>query len=91
MIDPSIPGADLVAKGLQDLERGLETPESLLTLIGAPRLRELGIDVPQVPVEFPEHQLYEVLAREHPGSAHSRYNALIRALVSFERASECLR
>jgi len=30
-----------------------------------------------------------LLARENPDSAHSRYNALIRTLVSFERALEC--
>ncbi|HVT56871.1 MAG TPA: hypothetical protein VHR45_00585 [Thermoanaerobaculia bacterium] len=28
-------------------------------------------------------------ARSDPDSAHSRYNALIRRLVSFERAAEC--
>jgi len=33
--------------------------------------------------------LYERLAREHLDSAHSRYNALVRLLVSFERAAEC--
>jgi hypothetical protein len=40
-------------------------------------------------VETPEHRLYELLAREEPDSAHSRYNALIRRLVSLERALEC--
>jgi hypothetical protein len=37
----------------------------------------------------PEHALYEALQREDSDSAHSRYNALIRRLVSFERALEC--
>ncbi|MEX2117165.1 MAG: hypothetical protein WEB37_09765 [Bacteroidota bacterium] len=37
----------------------------------------------------PEHLLYDLLHREDPDSAHSRYNALIRTLVSFERAAEC--
>jgi hypothetical protein len=39
----------------------------------------------------PEHRLYTLLARDHPAAAHSRYNALIRRLVSFERAAECER
>jgi hypothetical protein len=50
-------------------------------------LRQLGIEVPTL--EIPEHRLYELLAREEPDAAHSRYNALIRRLVSFERALEC--
>ena len=40
-------------------------------------------------LESPEHRLYDILARDEPDSAHSRYNALIRRLVSFERALEC--
>jgi hypothetical protein len=31
------------------------------------------------------------LAESDPLTAHSRYNALIRRLVSFERAAECAR
>jgi hypothetical protein len=34
----------------------------------------------------PERGLYELLAQTEPDSAHSRYNALVRRLVSFERA-----
>ena len=82
-----LPGADLVRKGLDDLRAGRETAAALLVAVGAPRLRRLGIDVPSV--EAPEHRLYDLLAREESDSAHSRYNALIRRLVSFERALEC--
>jgi hypothetical protein len=35
-IDPNLPGADLVAKGLDNLQSGKRTVESLLVLIGAP-------------------------------------------------------
>jgi hypothetical protein len=88
-LDPAhLPGDELIAAGLDDLGRGLETIPSLLVSIGAPRLRRLGYAVPQCLPE-PEHRLYLLLAREHPGSAHSRYNGLIRRLVSFERAAEC--
>jgi hypothetical protein len=35
--------------------------------------------------------LYALLARDDAPSAHGRYNALIRRLVSFERAAESIR
>jgi hypothetical protein len=38
----------------------------------------------------PEHRLYALLAADDSDSAHARYNALIRQLVSFERAAECV-
>jgi hypothetical protein len=82
-----LPGGDLIAQGLEDLAARRETVEALLTAIGAPRLRRLGFDVPEV--ADAEHKLYELLAKDDSDSAHSRYNALIRRLVSFERAAEC--
>ncbi len=85
----SLPGWDLVEKGLRDLAQGEETVEALLVAIGSPRLRGLGITVPESPVSSPEHRLYEVLAESEPDSAHGRYNALIRRLVNLERAAEC--
>ncbi len=88
MIDSSLPGADLVARGLTDLASEIESPEALLVSIGAPRLRRIGIEVP-VAFAAPERRLYEFLARSDSDSAHSRYNALIRRLVRFERAAEC--
>ena len=83
------PGADLVREGLDDLSRGIESIPALLVSIGAPRLRRIGMEVPEAPFPEPEHRLYEMLAKTDPDSAHSRYNALIRRLVSFERAAEC--
>lgn len=83
-----LPGGDLVAQGLADLSGGRESIAGLLVAIGAPRLRCLGFAVPPGPA-FPEHRLYEALAAVDPGSAHSRYNALLRRLVSFERAVAC--
>ena len=90
-IDEALPGADLIRTGLEDLRRGRESTEAWLVLVGAPRLRRLGIDVPHVEGGLPEHRLYERLARGDSDTAHSRYNALIRRLVSFERAAECVR
>ncbi|HEX9983094.1 MAG TPA: hypothetical protein VGF69_07515 [Thermoanaerobaculia bacterium] len=88
-IDDALPGADLIREGLRDLEAGItESVPALLVLVGAPRLRRIGLDVPDTPF-FPEDHLYQLLVSEHGDAAHSRYNALIRTLVSFERAAEC--
>jgi hypothetical protein len=84
----SLPGAELVTQGVMDLERGVESVESLLVSIGAARLERLGFTV-RDPLPSPEHRLYELLAAEDVDAAHSRHNALIRRLVSFERAAEC--
>ena len=85
----AFPGGDLVQEGLADLARGAETIPALLVLIGAPRLRRLGLPVPETAIPTPEHRLYERLAETDSDSAHSRYNALIGRLVSFENAAEC--
>lgn len=82
-----LPGGDLVREGLEDLQNGHETAPALLVAIGAPRLRRLGIAVPETSQD-PEHRLYALLARTEGDGAHSRFNALIRRLVSFERAAE---
>jgi len=84
----TLPGADLVQRGIEDLDVGRESAEALLVSIGAPRLRSLGVDIP-APIEGPEHKLYLLLARKKGDAAHSAYNALIRRLVSFERAAAC--
>ncbi len=84
-----LPGWDLVQQGLADLAAGRETAPALVVLIGEPRLRSIGLSIPEVPVSDPDHRLFALLAREDADSAHGRYNALIRELVSFERAAEC--
>jgi hypothetical protein len=83
-----LPGHDLVRRGLDDLARGERTVESLLVSIGASRLRRLGL-VLDAPFADAERSLYDQLALEGADAAHSRYNALVRRLVSFERAAEC--
>lgn len=85
----TLPGEDLVEQGRADLALGRETEAALLVSIGAPRLRALGIEVPHA-IPSPEHRLYELLARSDSDSAHSRYNALLRRLVSYERAAGCV-
>jgi len=83
-----LPGHDLVAAGLDDLARGEESVAALLVSIGAPRLRALGIAIDET-IPNPEERLYQRLAEIEGDAAHGRYNALVRRLVSFERALAC--
>jgi len=83
-----LPGADVIDRGLADLAGGSVTAEALLVSIGAPRLRALGWDV-SVTLANAEERLYQLLAETDADAAHSRYNALIRHLVSFQRAAAC--
>ena len=87
-MNTTLPGQDLIEAGLLDLQAGRETIEALLVAIGEPRLRRLGLELPDHLPTDPEHRLYELLAMEDSDAAHSRYNALIRRLVSFERTAE---
>jgi hypothetical protein len=86
-VPSSLPGQELVSAGLADLAAGRESEASLIVAMAAPRLRALGLDVPAGGAEKPSYRLYELLA-ERGGGAHSRYNALVRRMVSFARAAE---
>lgn len=90
-MNDGLPGAELIEVGLRDLREGRETIEALLVAIGAPRLRSIGLHLPDVLPNNPEHRLYQLLAQNDSDSAHSRYNAFVRRLVSYERAAECVR
>lgn len=83
-----LPGADLIASGIEALRRGDLTVEALLVAVGARRLRAAGLEIPAPPdlPDSPELLLYAAVGAAHPRDAHSRYNGLIRRLVSFERA-----
>ncbi len=86
-----LPGAELIEGGCEDLARGDETVAGLLVAIAAPRLRALGLPVPpesMLPPD-PELRLYHLLGRELD-DPYSRYNSLLRRLVSFARALEQL-
>jgi hypothetical protein len=85
----SLPRGALVKRGTDDLNAQRESVEALLVSIGAPRLRPVGIEL-SLPIASPEHKLYTLLAKEKGDGAHSAYNALIRRLVSFERAAACV-
>jgi hypothetical protein len=83
-----LPEEDLIEAGLQDLREGRETAAPLVA-IGAPRLRQpVGLELPSNLPDNPERRLYDLSARDDSDSAHSRYNAFIRRLVSYESAVE---
>jgi len=84
----ALPGGDLVETGLRDLVKRAVSDEALLVSIGRPRLVQLGLDVP-AGFDDPEHRLYDRLSEQFGDAAHGRYNALVRRLVSFERALAC--
>ena len=86
----SLPGEELIGQGIDDLAQGKVSVASLLVSIGAMRLRVAGLSVPQ-PIPDADHQLYALLAMEFGDDAHSRYNGLLRRLVSYERAIECVK
>lgn len=85
-----LPGAHLIGEGLADVQSGRETAAACLVQIGSPKLKRCGlpIDVPDEAALSADHRLYQLLGRTYGNEAHSRYNALLRELVSFERALE---
>ena len=87
--DKLLPGGELVETGLADLAQGRVSDCSLLVLIAAPRLRRLGISIPERTSPQPyEHQLYARLDGRLGAGAHSYYNSLLRRIVSYARALE---
>jgi hypothetical protein len=82
-----LPGENLVRQGLADFQSGLCTVPACLVRIARPRLSRAGLMPQSVSGSSsePELQLYDLLQREG-ANAYSRYNALIRELVSFENA-----
>ena len=86
----NVPGGELISQGIADYTAGRITPESCLVAVGWPRLERSGLALPPAVRERfpePELQLYRLLLLEN-GDAYSRYNSLVRRLVSFEQSLE---
>lgn len=81
---------EIIRIGLGDLARRESSIEALLVSIAAPRLRQLGIRVPEG-LANPEEALFGNLEALYGEGAHSRFNALIRRVVSFARAAAVAR
>ncbi|WP_395750184.1 hypothetical protein [Prosthecobacter sp.] len=85
-----LPGSELILRGLTDYAEGRVTKESCLLAVAWTRLQRGGLPMPaRTPERFPEPemQLYSIL-RSEPGDAYSRYNSLLRRLISFEQSLE---
>ena len=80
-----LPGADLVHAGLSDLARGRHTIAACLVRIARTRLSRAGLALNVENRSDAELVLYRLLMAQG-GDAYGRYNALLRELVSFERA-----
>lgn len=87
-VPTDLPGHELVSSGLVDLAAGRVSEAALVVAMAAPRLRALGYEVPELAGATPSHRLYALLATADGAGAHSRYNALVRRMVSFARAAE---
>ncbi len=85
---PELPGIEIVRAGIADLAGERETDCALLVSMAAPRLQLLGVSLPPT-IPDAEARLQQRLLASHGDGAHSRYNALVRRMVSFQRAAAC--
>jgi hypothetical protein len=81
----------MVDAGLADLAAGLETPESLLVSLAAPRLRREGVPLPSLLLPQPEERLYRLLEATSGDLAHARYRAWLAQAASFADACRTAR
>ena len=82
-----LPGWEIVADGLRDLDSGRTTVSALLVRSASVRLTELGVPVGRHD-GADDGALYDlVVAEVGERAAHARYNALRRRLASFLRAA----
>jgi len=88
-LPPSLPGYEIIAPGYEDLKQNRETVGALLLSMSRPNLERMGIFLPAV-IQEPDVKLYRFLQKEHDDNAHSRYNSLIRLLISFEKTIPCV-
>lgn len=87
--EDDLPGAELLTEALDPSGAASVTISSCLLSMARVRLVRAGLVLPEGAgrVAEPELTLYRIL-RSEGGDAFSRYNGLIRRLVSFERAWE---
>jgi hypothetical protein len=85
-----LPGVELVEQGLRDLVDGVEPVPALLVSIGAPRLRQLHIEV-TAPLAFHHYDFHaQALAKVERGHSQDVADVremLVRGLVSPQAAN----
>lgn len=86
----SLPGAEIVLPGVEDLQRGRDTIDAAAVLIASRRLGSAGVALPPSPDRNgePGHHLFGLLIEADTPDPHSRYNAILRRIDSFARALE---
>ncbi len=82
-----LPGAARLRQGLAEFQAGQTTIDACLVGIARTRLCRHGLLPGTATRVLPDAELclYRLL-RQQAGDAYSRYNALVRELVSFEQA-----
>ena len=81
-----LPGSALIREGLADYRAGRKTIAACLVRIASPRLSRAGLFDPKaIHDDGSELELYQLLSGEGD-RAYSRYNSLLRELLSFEHA-----
>ena len=81
-----LPGEDRIKEGLRDYHENRHTMSSCLVRMARRRLVRAGLMEPSREYDIEaELDLYQLLSHEG-NQAHSRYNALVRELISFEHA-----
>ena len=83
-----LPGAELVAAGVAALQRGERTTEALLVALAAPRLRDIGLRIPEAAdgIAWPNLAPYATVCAG--GGGHFEYNALLGRMSSSADAAE---
>lgn len=89
--DLGLPGGAMIDRGLDDLADGVESTESLVVSLAAPRLRREGVPVPSACLRDADRRLYRRLESEGDALAHARYLAWLRQASSFADACRLAR
>jgi hypothetical protein len=88
-VDPDLPGAEIVERALDALNRRERTSAAIALQVIAPRLRLIGYEVPALALDdWAEIELYRQLSNEGVLDPYSSYNAILRRLRSFAAAVE---
>lgn len=85
-----LPGAELMQKGVEDVQAGTESAESCLLALAAPALRELGVALPTLPSPGgdAEELLRCQLQDEGREEAFLTYHLLLQSIVKFAKTSK---
>ena len=92
MIQRDLPGVDVLEAGLSALEKNGYTPEALAVWALHGRLRNCGVDVPDMTLAGEaEIRMYEELGRSGERNPHAAMNGIMRRLDAYASAAEARR